>query len=135
MRGPWARRLTDLIDLHLSDLGGLDVTSEAERSIARRACVLEIELERLEARFAVGEAQGDEIDLYSRMTNTLCRLLESLGLQRRAKDVTTSLHEYIASLPPAREAAGESVAPAVAPDSADEANRIPEAPGPAGGAS
>ena len=97
MRRPWARRLTDLLDLHLSDLGGFDVTSEAERSIARRICVLEIECERLEAQFAVGEApEGDVIDLYSRLTNTLRRSLEALGLARRPRDVTTDLSSYIA---------------------------------------
>jgi hypothetical protein len=36
MRGPWARRLRDVLGLHLSDLGGLDAASEAERSILRR---------------------------------------------------------------------------------------------------
>jgi hypothetical protein len=50
-RGPWARRMRDLIELHISDLGGIDAASEAERSIIRRAATLTIELERLEAKF------------------------------------------------------------------------------------
>ena len=39
-RSTWARRLRDLISLHLSDLGGGDAVSEAERSILRRAATL-----------------------------------------------------------------------------------------------
>ena len=57
-RSPWVRRCKDIIALHLSDLGGVDNTSAAERSIIRRAVVLTVELERLEARFALaGEAE------------------------------------------------------------------------------
>jgi hypothetical protein len=36
-RSTWVRRLRDLIGLHLSDLGGEDAVSEAERSIIGRA--------------------------------------------------------------------------------------------------
>ena len=52
-RSCWARRLRDLIDLHLSDLGGEDAASEAERSIIRRAACLTVELEHLELAFAL----------------------------------------------------------------------------------
>src|SRR3954452_19972672 len=67
MRGPWARRLRDVWGLHLSDLGGPEVVSEAEKSIARRAAVLTVELERLESRFAVEDASREDLDLYSRV--------------------------------------------------------------------
>lgn len=96
-RGPWARRARDLMSLHLSDLGGADATSEAERSILRRAVVLEVELERLEAAFSQGDPDARSVDLYQRMTNTLRRTLESLGLQRRQKDATLTLEQYVAS--------------------------------------
>ena len=87
-RSTWVRRLRDLIALHLSDLGGDDVVSEAERSIIRRAAVLETELERLELAFALaGEAEPAQIDLYQRTANSLRRLLESVGLQRRPREV------------------------------------------------
>jgi len=39
-RSPWVRRCKDVIAAHLSDLGGADNTSAAERSIIRRAAVL-----------------------------------------------------------------------------------------------
>jgi hypothetical protein len=56
----WVRRCKDIIASHLSDLGGEDNTSESERSIIRRASVMTVELERLEAKFASqGEASAD----------------------------------------------------------------------------
>ena len=95
-RSVWVRRLRDLIGLHLTDLGGEAAVSEAERSIIRRAATLTVELERMEAAFAVaGEAQPDQLELYQRTANSLRRLLESVGLGRRPRDITPSLHEYI----------------------------------------
>jgi hypothetical protein len=71
--------------------------SEAERSIVRRVATLTVELERMEAAFAVaGEAQPDQLDLYQRTANSLRRLLEAIGLQRRARDVTPDPLEYAA---------------------------------------
>ncbi len=35
-RSCWARRCRDLIEAHVSDLGGTDMISEAERSIVNR---------------------------------------------------------------------------------------------------
>lgn len=98
-RSSWSRRLRDLISLHVSDLGGDDVVSEAERSIVRRIATLTVELERLESVFAVaGEARAAQLDLYQRTAGNLRRLLESIGLERRARNVTPSVAEYVASL-------------------------------------
>jgi hypothetical protein len=56
----------------------------------------------LETRFALaGGAEASDLDLYQRTSGNLRRLLESIGLERRAKDVTPSLSEYLK----AREAA------------------------------
>ncbi len=87
-RSTWVRRCRDLIELHTSDLGGTEAISEAERSIIRRASVLTTELERLERRFALaGEAAERDLDLYQRCAGNLRRLLEAVGLQRRARPV------------------------------------------------
>jgi hypothetical protein len=97
-RSIWARRLRDLIDLHVSDLGGSDAISAAERSIVRRAATLTVELERMESRFALdGQASPEDLDLYQRTAGNLRRLLESLGMQRRAKDITPDLKSYVAA--------------------------------------
>jgi hypothetical protein len=85
----WARRAKDVIGMHLSDMGGVDNTSAAERSIIRRAATLTVELERLEATFALaGQASADDLDLYQRTAGNLRRLLEAVGIQRQARDIT-----------------------------------------------
>jgi hypothetical protein len=94
------RRLRDLIEVHVADLGGNDSVSAAERSIVRRAATLTVELERMEGAFALaGEAAPDALDLYQRTAGNLRRLLESVGLQRRARDVTPSLSQYLINQP------------------------------------
>lgn len=93
----WARRLRDVLNALVTDLGGECAVSEAERSICRRAATLTTEMERLETKFALaGEADPADLDLYQRTAGTLRRLLESVGLKRRPKDVTPTLAEYVA---------------------------------------
>ena len=94
-RCAWVRRAKDVIAAHLSDIP--DPTA-AERSIIRRASVLTVELERLEAAFAVaGEADPETLDLYGRTAGNLRRLLEAVGISRRdARNITPSLSEYLA---------------------------------------
>ena len=88
-RNLWVRRAKDVIRAHLVDLGGEDNTSAAERSIIRRAAVLTVELERLETKFALAqEASPEELDLYSRVAANMRRLLESVGISRRPRDIT-----------------------------------------------
>lgn len=96
-RSAWVRRLRDLVEEHLCDLGGDDRVSAAERSIVRRASTIEVELERLEAEFATaGGATADSLDLYGRTAGNLRRLLEAVGLERRTRDVTPELGSYLA---------------------------------------
>jgi hypothetical protein len=88
-RSAWVRRCKDIISQHLVDLGGEDNCSSAERSLVRRASVMTVELERLEAKFAqAGEASEREFDLYIRAAGNLRRLLEAIGLRRRPIDIT-----------------------------------------------
>jgi hypothetical protein len=95
-RSTWVRRLRDLMGLHLADLGGSDHVSEAERSIIRRAATLTVELERLELKFATaGEADPFDLELYQRTANSLRRLLEAVGIQRRPRDITPRLPDYL----------------------------------------
>jgi hypothetical protein len=97
-RSSWVRRAKDVIAAHLSDLGGIENTSAAERSVIRRASTLTVELERLESKFAkVGEASSGDLEVYQRCANSLRRLLEAIcsGIlqYRRPRDVTPSLAE------------------------------------------
>src|SRR2546421_11913852 len=65
-RSSWARRLRDLIALHVADLGGDDNISEAERAIIRRAAVMITELEIMERNFALanGAPNIETLDAY-----------------------------------------------------------------------
>jgi hypothetical protein len=100
-RSGWSRRLRDLLNLHVADLGGEDIVSTAEHSICRRVATITVELELLERRFALkGKgANADDLDLYLRGANSLRRLLESIGLKRVARDVTPLLQDYLAMHP------------------------------------
>lgn len=95
-RSLWARRAGELLAAHISDLGGPDNISEAERALAKRCAVLVCELERRESAFAkAGEATDEALAIYQTTVNTLRRTLESLGLERRARDVSPSLADII----------------------------------------
>ena len=78
----------DLVD-HLGD----DPTAP-QLAIIRRAAALGVWCEQAEA----DQAQGKELDVaaYTTATNTLRRLMGDLGLERRARDVTPDLRDYIA---------------------------------------
>jgi hypothetical protein len=90
-RSAWSRRLRDLIASHVSDLGGEDLLSAAELALVRRAAMLTLQLELLEQRFSEnerGKATPSELNEYQRATNSLRRVLEALGVERRSIDVT-----------------------------------------------
>jgi hypothetical protein len=97
-RSAWVRRCKELIADHICDLGGVENASAAERSLVRRACVLTVELEHMEKAFALaGQASAEDLEIYARVAGNLRRLLEAVGLQRRAKDITKppSVGEYL----------------------------------------
>ncbi|MEH2573478.1 hypothetical protein [Bradyrhizobium sp. AZCC 1708] len=96
-RSLWARRLRDLLALMVSDLGGVENVSEAEKSLVRRASMLTLQLELMEQKWAMkdGEATEKSLITYQRVANSLRRILESLGLRRRSKDITPTLDQYL----------------------------------------
>lgn len=91
-RSTMARRYREITASIESDLGG-DLT-EAQRQLVARAATLSIWAEAREAELANGEpfdAAG-----YATISNALRRILCDLGLERRARNVTPRLHDYIA---------------------------------------
>jgi hypothetical protein len=93
----WPRRLRDIISLHTADLGGPNTVSAGESSIIRRVATETVELELLEQKFAKNGkgASAEDLDLYARISNSLRRHLETIGLKRVARDVTPSLRDYL----------------------------------------
>jgi hypothetical protein len=95
-RSSWVRRIRDLLAAHIADLGGEDNVSEAEYALVRRAVTMIVELERREVMFAqAGEVADEALAIYQTTVNTLRRTLESLGLQRRAKDIGPTLGDLL----------------------------------------
>jgi hypothetical protein len=96
-RNPWIRRCKDIAAAHTSDLGGESAISEAQRSLIRRISILTVQSEMLESKFAQahGDASAKDLDLYIRASGNLRRLLQTIGLERRARDVGPSLGDLI----------------------------------------
>ena len=85
----WSRRFHDLVISHINDVSaghGANVLSEAQLSLCRRAAAIECELERLDALLSRSETVN--LDAYGRAASHLRRLFETLGVERRLKDVT-----------------------------------------------
>lgn len=89
-----ARRARALIEELESDMGGADRLSTAERQIVQRAAILGALVEAAEAQALAGHTVSVQ-ELIS-MIGAQQRLLMSLGLQRRPRDVTPDLKEYAA---------------------------------------
>jgi hypothetical protein len=92
MRTHGGRRFRGLVaDLahHLND----DPTPP-QLALIRRAAALSVWCEQQEA----AQASGGDLDIaaYSSAANTLRRLLSDLGIERRPRDVTPSLVDYLA---------------------------------------
>ena len=95
-RDIWSRRFRDLTALHVSDLGSEENIACAEHAILRRCVTLQIELERREVLFAQnGGASDAQLQVYQQASNSLRRLLQALGLQRRTKQIGMSLGEVL----------------------------------------
>lgn len=95
---PLGRRFADIISLLVSDQGGTDYVSEARKIITRRAAFCTVQLELLEERVAKrhkGVAPPHLLVLYGRIANALRRHLEALGLERRMRDATPTLQQYL----------------------------------------
>jgi hypothetical protein len=82
----WSRRYRDLVLGHVSDMGGREAVSEAELSLIKRASAIEVELEFFEGRLSRGESI--DLDLFTRSASHLRRILETLGVGRKPRDVT-----------------------------------------------
>jgi len=91
-RGPWARRRRDLEALYTDDLGGAEFLTEFQLSLVATAATLRLELEQLEGRMSCGEAV--DLDLYGRLAGHYRRICETLGIERRKREVTPDPLSY-----------------------------------------
>jgi hypothetical protein len=89
-----AQRARQIIASIEQDLGGADRMSEAQRQLAQRAALLSVQAEDYEVRFLQGLPH--EVPDYLATCNNLRRMFEALGLERRMRDVTPPIREYLA---------------------------------------
>src|SRR6516164_5960534 len=93
----WARRYRDVIASLTNDLGGRDMIGEAKAALIRDCAALEIVLEKMRGRMS--EGQNVDAEAYARIAAHRRRLLETLGLERVARDVTPpTLEHFLGSL-------------------------------------
>jgi hypothetical protein len=90
-----ARRYRDIIGAVISDQGGAEHLSETRLQLIRRFSGASVLAEQIEARLALGE----QIDIreYSLLVSTMVRVAQRLGIERRAKNVTPSLGQYLSN--------------------------------------
>ncbi len=94
-----ARRFRDVLAEIVSDLGGSDRLSEGQRQLARRAALMSVQCEAMEAEAVAGK----EIDLetFGQLTDRLGRAFTRIGLKRVARTINNPLEDHF-SRPPAR---------------------------------
>jgi hypothetical protein len=89
------KRANDLIVAIHEDLGGEDRLATGERQIVQRAALLGVLAEDLESRWLLG--QSIDAGTLCAIGNAQRRLLETVGIRRRPKDVTPRLSTYLAN--------------------------------------
>ena len=88
-----ATRARELRDRLVGDLGGEDEISTGQDQLAQRGAILGAIAEDAEARWVSG---GDvAIGDYLATVNAQRRVLTTIGLERRAKDITLTLRERL----------------------------------------
>ena len=91
-----ARRARDVASAIAADLGGAESLSEAQKQLVRRAAMIGVSCEQMEAQAANG--QEINLDLFGKLTDRLGRTLQRLGIKRVARNVTPTLAEYLKSV-------------------------------------
>jgi len=90
-----ARRYRDITSAILVDQGGADQCSESRKQLVRRFAAAAVLAEQLEAKLARGEAI--DIAEHATLSSTLVRLAQRIGIDRRAKNITPTLADYLAA--------------------------------------
>jgi hypothetical protein len=92
------RKTAELIDRVEADLGGADQLSTAQQQIIRRAALTGAMIEDLGAKWLSG--MPIDLALFCTLSNAERRLYETVGLNRRPRDVTPDIGSYLASREP-----------------------------------
>ena len=88
-----ARRYRDITSAILIDQGGIDRCSESRQQLIRRFAAVAVLAEEMEAKLA----RGEKIDItqHALLCSTLTRLATRIGIDRRPRDVSPTLDQYL----------------------------------------
>jgi hypothetical protein len=88
-----ARRYRDIAAAIVQDMGGADRCSEARLQLIRRFAAAACIAEEMEAKLARGEAI--DIHQHTYLCSTLTRIVQRIGINRRARTVVPDLRDYL----------------------------------------
>jgi hypothetical protein len=90
-----------LVSSYIADMGGLDCCSEIKLGLLRRLAAAMVQAELPEAPMV----NGEQIDVGQLCTlaSTTVRIASRLGLERRPKNVTPTVRDYVSSISEAAE--------------------------------
>jgi hypothetical protein len=90
-----ARRYRDISLAIASDQGGADRLSETRLQLIRRFAAAACLAEQLEAKLV----RGEQVDIqeHSLLVSTMLRVAQRIGIDRRAKNITPTLGDYLSS--------------------------------------
>ena len=92
-RSAVARRYHDIAVQIIADMGGASQCAEARLQLIRRFAAAAVLAEQMEARLANGHSIN--IADHALLSSTLVRLAQRIGIDRRSRDLTPSLSEYL----------------------------------------
>ena len=104
-RSAMARRYKIIATAILTDQGGVDQCSESRVQLVRRFAAAAVLAEQMESRLANGEQIN--ISEHAQLCSSLVRLAQRIGINRRLKNVTPALHDYLEAQADTAEAAHE----------------------------
>jgi hypothetical protein len=92
-RSSIARRYRDIASAITVDQAGADECSESRLQLIRRFAASAVMAEQMEAALV----RGEQIDItqHALLCSTLVRIAQRIGIDRRARNITPSLSDYL----------------------------------------
>jgi hypothetical protein len=95
-RSAIARRYSECVRALVVDAGSADAISEARLQLIRRFAAAAVLAEQMEARLANGEMI--DIGEHALLCSTLVRVAQRIGIDRRSRNITPTVADYVANL-------------------------------------
>jgi len=123
LRSPQARRFRDISAQIIIDQGGLERLSEARLQLIRRFAACAVMAEGMEGKLVNGEAC--DISDHSQLCSSLVRIAHRIGIERRMRNITPHLADYIDVVTKEQQELDKDTPPEV-PDDEDEVDGHPQ---------